>query len=199
MRKIREFSRLHSLGLTQRQVALSCSTGQSTVSDYLKAAESAGLQWPEIADWDEVRLEAALLPRRPAEPQRGPQPEPDFAAMHAELQRDRHLTLQLLWQEYRAGTRRRLRLLALLRPLPPLARPARRDDAPRAPRRREAVRRLGRAEADDHRSRNRRGEAPRSSSPRSARATTPTPRRLPTRRSARGSRRTSTPSSSSAA
>ena len=30
------------------------------------------------------------------------QPEPDFAAMHAELQRDRHLTLQLLWEEYRA-------------------------------------------------------------------------------------------------
>jgi hypothetical protein len=102
MRKIREVLRLHSLGLTQRQIALSCSTGQSTVSEYLKAAEAAGLQWPDIAEWDEARLEAALLPRRPAEPQRGPQPEPDFAAMHAELQRDRHVTLQLLWEEYRA-------------------------------------------------------------------------------------------------
>ena len=102
MRKIREVLRLHSLGLTQRQIALSCSTGQSTVSEYLKTAEAAGLQWPDIAEWDEARLEAALLPRRPAEPQRGPQPEPDFAAMHAELQRDRHVTLQLLWEEYRA-------------------------------------------------------------------------------------------------
>lgn len=102
MRKIREVLRLHSLGLTQRQIALSCSTGQSTVSEYLKAAEAAGLNWPDIAGWDEARLEAALLPRRPAEVQRGPQPEPDFAAMHAELQRDRHVTLQLLWEEYRA-------------------------------------------------------------------------------------------------
>ena len=90
MRKIKEVLRLHSLGLTQRQIALSCSIGQSTVSEYLKAAEAAGLQWPDIADWDEDRLEAALLPRRPAEAQRGPQPEPDFAAMHAELQTHKH-------------------------------------------------------------------------------------------------------------
>ena len=47
MRKIREVLRLHSLGLTQRQIARSCSTGQSTVSEDLKAAESAGLGSPK--------------------------------------------------------------------------------------------------------------------------------------------------------
>ena len=102
MRKIREVLRLHSLGLTQRQIARSCSTGQSTVSEYLQAAESAGLGWPDVAEWDEARLEAALLPRRPAEVPRGPQPEPDFAAIRAELQQHKHLTLQLLWEEHRA-------------------------------------------------------------------------------------------------
>jgi transposase len=28
--------------------------------------------------------------------------EPDFAAVHAELQKDKHLTLQLVWEEYSA-------------------------------------------------------------------------------------------------
>ncbi len=50
MRKIREVLRLDSLGLKQRQIARSCSIGQSTVSEYLKAAEAAQLNWSEVAD-----------------------------------------------------------------------------------------------------------------------------------------------------
>ena len=38
MRKIKEVLRLHSLGLSQRQIAASCAVGQATVSEYLKAA-----------------------------------------------------------------------------------------------------------------------------------------------------------------
>jgi len=102
MRKIKEVVRLHSLGLAQRQIARSCSIGQSTVSEYLKAAEAAQLCWPEVAGWDEARLSAALLPKHPAEPKPSRPPEPDFAAIHTELQQDRHLTLLLVWQEYRA-------------------------------------------------------------------------------------------------
>src|SRR5208283_5706522 len=56
MRKIKEILRLHSLGLSQRQIAISCAVGQATVSEYLKAAEVAGLKWPEIAEWGEERL-----------------------------------------------------------------------------------------------------------------------------------------------
>jgi DNA-binding NarL/FixJ family response regulator len=33
MRKIKEVLRLHALGLSQRQIALSCSVGQATVSN----------------------------------------------------------------------------------------------------------------------------------------------------------------------
>ncbi len=102
MRKIKEVLRLRSLGLTQRQIARSCSVGQSTVSAYLKAAEAAGLRYPEVADWDENRLAAALIPKASAGPPPGRRPAPDFAAIHAELQQHKHLTLQLLWEEYRA-------------------------------------------------------------------------------------------------
>ncbi len=56
MRKIKEVLRLHSLGLSQRQIAASCAVGQATVSDYLKAAEAAGLKWPEIAEWSDDQV-----------------------------------------------------------------------------------------------------------------------------------------------
>lgn len=103
MRKIREVLRLHSLGLKQRQIARACAIGQSTVSDYIKLAETAALTWAEIADWDEGRLLERLSPDAPpASPQdRGRLPQPDYAGIHTELQKHKHLTLQLVWEEYR--------------------------------------------------------------------------------------------------
>jgi transposase len=104
MRKIREVLRLHSLGLAQRQIARSCSLSQSTVSEYLKAAEAARLQWSDVAGWDDSRLAAALLASPPANTRAGRQPEPDYASIHTELQQHKHVTLQLLWEEYQAQT-----------------------------------------------------------------------------------------------
>jgi len=103
MRKIKEVLRLHSLGLAQRQIARSCSIGQSTVSEYLKASEAAGLNWADTADWDDARIAAALLPGSVVRAQRGRLPEPDYTGIHAELQKHKHLTLQLVWEEYRAA------------------------------------------------------------------------------------------------
>jgi len=62
VRKIKEVLRLQALGLSQRQIALSCSVGQATVSEYLKAAETAGLKWSDVADWDDDRLWQAMAP-----------------------------------------------------------------------------------------------------------------------------------------
>ena len=62
VRKIKEVLRLHALGLSQRQIAPSCAVGQATVSDYLKAAEAAGLKWSDVADWDDDRLMQAVAP-----------------------------------------------------------------------------------------------------------------------------------------
>lgn len=101
MRKIKEALRLHSLGLKQQQIASSCSISQSTVCEYLQAAQVAGLSWPELAGLDERELTARLFPERAAAVRRGQYPPPDFAAIHRELQTHKHVTLQLLWEEYR--------------------------------------------------------------------------------------------------
>lgn len=101
MRKIKEILRLHSLGLSQRQIAASCAVGQATVSEYLKAAEVAGLKWPEVAEWGEDRLMERLAPSREKPTQRNQPPELDYAGIRHELQTNQHVTLQLLWEEYR--------------------------------------------------------------------------------------------------
>src|ERR1017187_9441771 len=41
MRKLKEVLRLHSLGMSQHQIARSCSVSQSTVHDYVSAAQAA--------------------------------------------------------------------------------------------------------------------------------------------------------------
>src|SRR5256885_17229543 len=64
VRKIKEVLRLHALGLSQRQIALSYAVGQATVSDYLKTAATVGLQWTGVADWDDDRLWKAVAPSR---------------------------------------------------------------------------------------------------------------------------------------
>ena len=101
MRKIKEILRLHGLGLSQRQIALSCSVGQATVSEYLKAAETAGLKWSDVAEWDDDRLRQAVAPPREEPTPRKQSPEPDYAALRHELQTNRYVTLQLLWEESR--------------------------------------------------------------------------------------------------
>src|SRR2546421_7068029 len=103
MRKFKEVLRLHALGLTQRQIARSCSVAQSTVHEYLKAAADAGVSWPLSPDWNEQRLEEALS-RKPRPSSKVRQAAlPDFPAIRKQLQTHRNLTLQLLWEEYREG------------------------------------------------------------------------------------------------
>jgi len=101
MRKIREVLRLSALGLTQQQVARSCSIVQSTVHRYLKLAEAAQLRWPLPEDLTDQKLDELLFGSRPAPPDRRRYAPPDFAAIHKELECHKDLTLELLWQEYR--------------------------------------------------------------------------------------------------
>ena len=42
MRKLKEVLRLHSLGLSQHQIARSCCISQSTVHEYVSAAQATG-------------------------------------------------------------------------------------------------------------------------------------------------------------
>lgn len=102
MRKTKEVLRLKfELGLSLRQIARGCSLSPATVQDYLERAKAAGVVWPLPEDWDEDRLEAALFATPQPRAADADKPAPDFAAIHEQKQRHQHLTLQLLWEEYR--------------------------------------------------------------------------------------------------
>ncbi len=103
MRKLRELLRLkHEAGLSHRAIARACTLGLGTVTAYLQRAALAGLTWPLPADLDDAALEARLF-RHPLAEDPATRPQPDWAHLHQERKRP-GVTLQLLWQEYRASS-----------------------------------------------------------------------------------------------
>jgi transposase len=103
MRKIKEVLRLRfELGLGKRPIARSCGIGPSTVHEYLERAAAAGMGWPLPEGLGEEELEAKLFGNQPvATPVARERPQPDWPGIHQQLQQHRHLTLQLVWEEYR--------------------------------------------------------------------------------------------------
>jgi transposase len=103
MRKLREIIRLKlQAGQSGRAIARSCALSPSTVGDYLGRIALAGLAWPLPPELDDdAALERLLFPdeHHPV----SNRPEPDWIYVHRELQR-RHVTKQLLWQEYKEAT-----------------------------------------------------------------------------------------------
>ena len=100
MRKIREVLRLKWIaGSSARQIAKSCNIARSTVQEYIKRAEDAGLTWPTACELDDTALEDLLYPKSPSPIlYRAPMPSMDY--LHRELRR-KSVTLQLLWYEYK--------------------------------------------------------------------------------------------------
>jgi transposase len=103
MRKIKEVLRLKlHLGLKNREIARSCSIPRSSVANYLIRAKQAGIcSWPLSPDLEEEALETLLFPPAIAKVVRPKVILPDFAWMHEQLRRHKHVTLQLLWEEYK--------------------------------------------------------------------------------------------------
>ena len=103
MRKVKEVLRLRfELGLGQRQIARSCGMGLGTVHEYLERAVAAGIGWPLPEGLGEEELEAKLFGNQPVQAAAMRQrSQPDWKAIHQQLQQHRHLTLQLVWEEYR--------------------------------------------------------------------------------------------------
>lgn len=101
MRKIRETLRLHfDSGLGQRPIARCLDISRTTVGDYLRRAQSAGLGWPLPESLTDQQLYSLLFP--PPQPLSSPgRSLPDFAYLHTELKR-KGVTLMLLWEEYQA-------------------------------------------------------------------------------------------------
>ena len=101
MRKIKETLRLiHEVGLSQRQTAQAIRVPRSTVQDCLTRAAQAGVTWPLPPEVDDAALERLLYDRTAKACEA--RPEPDWKAVSMDLRR-KGVTLQLLWEEYRAN------------------------------------------------------------------------------------------------
>jgi len=103
MRKLREIIRLRlGGGQSGRTIARCCGLSPSTVGTYLARVELARLSWPLPVELDDdAALERLLFPDENHPVQN--RPEPEWRYIHRELQR-RHVTKQLLWQEYKEAT-----------------------------------------------------------------------------------------------
>lgn len=100
MRKIVEVLRLcHEDGRSHREIARLVSISPTTVGEVLRRAKQCGVGYPLPAGLSETGLEAQLYP--PAAPSGVIRPDPDWPAVHRELRR-KGVTLDLLWQEYKA-------------------------------------------------------------------------------------------------
>ena len=99
MRRIKEILRLKfEFNLNNRQIARSCNIPHSTVINYLRRAEAAGVAWPLPPDMSDTDVEKLLFPTVPADRK---VPMPDFEAIHTELLGHKYVTLELLWREYK--------------------------------------------------------------------------------------------------
>src|SRR4030095_5107957 len=101
MRKIRDVLRLEALGRTRREIAQSVGIGRTTVCDYVSRATAAGLSWPLPDGLDDEALEEMLFVKR--EDRRSVRPAPEWSEVHLELRNHKHVTLMLLWQEYKSA------------------------------------------------------------------------------------------------
>lgn len=102
MRKIRHVLKLAwESGLTKREIARSLSMSPTSVGEYLRRAEHAGIGWPLPESWDDRQLEAALFPNLP-KVIRDSRPLPEWAEVYREMKKRRGITLVLLWEEYKA-------------------------------------------------------------------------------------------------
>ncbi len=99
MRRLREILRLKAQGLSGRKIARSLSLSPTTVGDYLRRAKVAEITWPLPPELNDEALAKALFVSR--EEQRATRPLPEWPQVHTELKR-KHVTLALLWQEYRS-------------------------------------------------------------------------------------------------
>ena len=89
-----------------REIGRALKLSHGAVSKYRAAIRVAGLTWQEAQNLEDTGLERRIWHAR-AEPPGREIILPDCAWIHTELKRHKHVTLQLLWDEYHAthGTR----------------------------------------------------------------------------------------------
>jgi transposase len=101
MRRIKECLRLSSeAGLSHQSISQVLKIARSTVGDYHKRFERCGKSWAELKDLPDASVEALLFPVPSSLALKRHQP--DWGVVHKELTSKSYMTLQLLWEEYRA-------------------------------------------------------------------------------------------------
>lgn len=101
MSKLKQLIGLQSSHLSVLALARALDLSVGAVSKYLRAVKAVGIEPAEAQTLTEAELEQRLFGTGQANnpPKLVP---PDCAWIHAELKRHRHVTLQLLWEEYAA-------------------------------------------------------------------------------------------------
>jgi transposase len=99
MRQVKEALRLAASGLSRREISRSLGIGHTTVQEYLERARRAGLSWPLPPELNEAELETRLFPK--VTTAAAERPLPDWLAVHKDLKRGKHVTLKLIWLEWR--------------------------------------------------------------------------------------------------
>jgi transposase len=94
----REILRLHSRGISQRDIASSCQCSRNTVKKVLAQAKEKSLKWPLQTDLTDGDLEKIFFPDSVSPPSSSRRP-PDLAYIHREMAKS-GVTLRLLWTEY---------------------------------------------------------------------------------------------------
>lgn len=99
--KLKQIIQFESSELTAREIGRALQLSHGAVSKYRTAIRVAGLTWQEAQTLEETELERRIWQAR-AEPAAREWVLPDCAWIHTELKRHKHVTLQLLWDEYHA-------------------------------------------------------------------------------------------------
>ena len=97
--QLKQLIQLRSNGLSTRDIARALSLSQGAVSKYCRAVLTASGTWEAALALQETELEGRVF----AVHRLRPTPSivnPDCARIHTELRRYKHVTLQLLWEEY---------------------------------------------------------------------------------------------------
>jgi hypothetical protein len=99
MSKLKQLIGLQASNLSVRALSRALGLSVGAVSKYLRAVRSSGIGPADAESLSEVELEQRVFgPTLSGKP--GAFVAPDCAWIHGELKRHRHVTLQLLWEEY---------------------------------------------------------------------------------------------------
>jgi len=99
MSKLKQLIGLQASNLSVRAMGRALGLSVGAVSKYLRAVRAAGICPEEAETLPEEELERRVF--GPSPPGKAPRlVPPDCAWIHTELKRHRHVTLQLLWEEY---------------------------------------------------------------------------------------------------